>query len=352
MYVLSRDGGYGRNFWKYVDNGTVNIHARNEYLCATIRNGMIVKLVNWDNDESTALTYGEGLTKKKANKTVEQVYYEPNTLQAIKRGGLWKRETGIKLYGSEGTVESYSTSSGAFGREVFTYKNGNVGYVAARWRKKLVVKRPNGKLWIAIEGKVLLGYQPVAERLTAEDRNIPYWDLMRGTSWRMTVYDKDGKTVVTQGQVKNHQKQDKWLEAGKNAYYLSGIKVSQQLFEEDPDSWDASEVLNIPNAQLRCSLLNRMGYDKLLGKVKHRVIDESSDGGQLIEINTNVDEHSSGSPEKVMRLIKVICPSTGQVYVLRVPPGIKNYEQARQWTFGLQEQSINEGAQFELVKET
>ncbi len=352
MYVVSRDGGYGRNFWKCVGDGTVSVHSRNEFLRATVRNGIIVKLTNQEGDECTTLTYGEGLTTKKANKMIQQVYYEPHTLNAIRRGGLWKRERCVKLCGSEGIVESYSTSSGAFGKEVFRYKNGNLGYVAARWRKKLVVKRPNGKLWMVIEGKVQLGYQPVAERLTTEDKDIPYWGLMRCTGWKMTVYGKDGKTVVTQGQVKNHQKQDKWLEGRKDAYYLSGIKVSRELFEEDPDSWDASEVLNIPNAQLRCSLLNRMGYDKLLGKVKHRVIDKSSDGGQLIEIKTKVDENSSGLPDKVMRLVKVICPSTGQVYVLRVPPGIKDFEQARQWTFGLQEESIGKGARFNLVAET
>jgi len=349
---MSRGAGWGRNFWKYVDNGTVNVHDKDEYLCATIRSGVVTRLITRSKDECTTLTYGEGLTTKKANKTIKEVYYEPGTLQAIRRGSLWKKETGVQLCGSDGTVECYATSSGAYGKEVFTYKNGVQGYVAARWRKKLVVNRPNGKLWTVIEGQVHLNYNPIAGRLNPGAGDIPLWGLIRGSDWRMTVNDVDGKTVITQGQVENRQKQGRWLEDGKASYYLSGVKVSRQLYEDDPDKWNASEVLKIPNAQLRCSLLNRMGYDKLLGKVKHRIIDESCDGGQLIEINTDVDENSSGRPDGLMRLVKVICPSTRQVYVLRVPPGIENYEQARQWTFGLQEQSISDGVHFQLVKET
>jgi len=94
-----------------------------------------------------------------------------------------------------------------------------------------------------------------------------------------------------------------------------------------------------------------MGYDRLLEKVEHEIIDKSGDGGQLLEINTGFGD-SVAQLDKIMRLVKVVCPSTQQVYVLRVPPDIASYEQARQWTFGLQEESIGEGAYLDLVKET
>lgn len=352
MYIMSRDAGWGRNFWKYVDDGTVNVHAREGYLCATIRSGVLVRLTTRTKDECTTLTYGEGLTTKKANKTIKQVYYESGTLQAIRRGGLWKNETGVRLCGSAGAVECYATSSGAYGREIFKYSNGNLGYIASRWRKKLEVKRPTGKIWIVIEGQVHLDYSPIAGKLNPDAGDIPLWGLMRGSDWRMTVYDLDGKTVITQGQVENRQKQGRWLEDGKESYYISGVKVSRQLYEDDPDKWNASEVLKIPNAQLRCSLLNRMGYDKLLEKVKCKIIEESVDEGQLLEIDTSVAEGSTRGLDKIMRVIKVVCPSTRQVYVLRVPPDIASFEQARQWTFGLREASIREGVQLELVRET
>jgi hypothetical protein len=110
--------------------------------------------------------------------------------------------------------------------------------------------------------------------------------------------------------------------------------------------------LKIPNAQLRCSLLTKMGYDKLIEKVKPRVIETSADGGELLEIDTHTSENNFHGLDKIMRMVKVVCPSTGQRYVLRVPPAIQSFEQARQWTFGLRQESINEGVHLELVKET
>jgi hypothetical protein len=94
-----------------------------------------------------------------------------------------------------------------------------------------------------------------------------------------------------------------------------------------------------------------MGYDKLLEKVKCKVIESCDDGGQLLEVDTQTAENLHGV-DKIMRMVKVVCPSTGQTYVLRVPPAITSYDQARQWTFGLREASIREGASLELVKET
>lgn len=130
------------------------------------------------------------------------------------------------------------------------------------------------------------------------------------------------------------------------------MKVSWELYEDGPDKWDVHEVLSVPNAQLRCSLLNRMGYDKLLEKVNCKVIDSCDDGGQLLEIDAGLAGDSIRGLDKTMRLVKVICPSTKQTYVLRVPPQIQSYQQARQWKFGLRQGSIKEGACLKLVKET
>lgn len=352
MYLVSRYAGWGRNFWQNVDNGTVNVYARGEHLHVRVENGLVVEYTTRRNDEYTSLRYGQGLTTRKQSKTVKEEYFEPGTLQAIRRGSLWKRETGIKLCGTEGRVECYSTSSGAYGKEVFTYGNGNQGYVAARWRKKLVVKRPNGKPWMIIEGQVSVNRHSIAEQFKSDASALGLWRFMRGQNWSVTVYDADGATAITQGHVENRQKQGKWLEQGKVSYYISGVKVSRELHEEDPDKWNAREVLGIPNSQLRCSLLNRMGYDKLLEKVKCKIIEEYGDEGQLLEINTGVAEGSARGLDKIMRLVKVVCPSTRQVYVLRVPPTVESFEQGRQWTFGLQETSIREGVHLNLVKET
>ena len=352
MYLLSRYAGWGRNFWIRVDDGPLDIYTNGEHLRVIVKDGIVVEQTSQRKNEYITLKYGQGCERGKANMVLQEEYFQPGTLQAIRKGTLWRRLKGLSLCGAEGMVECFSTTSGAYGKEIFTYNNGNIGYIAAIWRKKLQVRRPDGSLWILVKGgKVSLNRQPLADRLRPDNTDPGLWRIMKPGNWQVTIYYQSGK-VITQGKVENNQKQGKWLEDGKVFYYLSGVKVSRQLYEGDVDKWDAYEVLRIPNAQLRCSLLNKMGYDKLLAKVKHKVIEKSNDGGQLLQIDTGLDGRSTRGLDRTIRLIKVICPSTKQLYVLRVPPNIETYQQARQWTFGLREQSIKQGAYLELVKET
>jgi hypothetical protein len=158
--------------------------------------------------------------------------------------------------------------------------------------------------------------------------------------------------VVTGGKIENRQRQGRWLESGKVVYYLSGFRVSRELCEEDPEKWDGYEVLRIPNAQIRASLLRKMGYDRLLQKVKHQVIDAAADGSQLLAITLTPTKYMPVGIDGTMRLLKVICPSTGATYVLRVPPDVESCEQARHWTFGLDLESVRQGARLQLLHET
>jgi hypothetical protein len=352
MYVVSRYGGWGRNLWACLDNGTITIDDKKRHVRLKVSGGLVVEKTTQTEDEHTTMRYGRHRKTRKGNKIVQEEYFEPGTLKAIRRGGLWKKETSVPLCGSEGTLECYSTSGGAYAKEVFKYANGNTAYLATRWRKRLEIRRPDGKPWIILKGQVALHWESIAGRLDADKDGFHLEHLMRGPNWEATIYDPSGSEVITHGFVQNRQKQGKWLENGKEHFYLSGVKVSRQLHEDDPKMWNPHEVLRIPNAQLRCSLLNRMGYDRLLDKVEHKIIDQSDDGGQLLEIDAGISDHSSFRPDRTMRLLKVICPSTQQVYVLRVPPEIKGYDNARQWTFGLRERDIEQGVRFDLAVET
>jgi hypothetical protein len=353
MYLMTRYAGWGRSFWLDADKGTVDVRTANRHLQVKVSNGIIVeqKELNQKRNERTTLTYGDGLKVEREGRIVKEEFFEPGTLRAIRRGGIWRRQPGISLCKATGTVECYSTSGGAYGKEVFTYDNGVPAYTAAIWRKKLQVNRPNGNRWIVVKGKVHLGTIPIASKLDLSNTTLGVWSFICSQNWGLTVYDTDGTTIITQGQVKNRQKEGRWLENGRVRYYVSGVKVSRKLYEGDPDKWDGYDVLRIPNAQLRCSLLSRMGYDKLLEKVKGRVMDRCEDGGQLIAINTHATDDADGV-DRVVKMVRVICPSTRQTYVLRVPPDVKSYEQARQWTFGLSEENLRTEAFLEMVKET
>jgi len=353
MYVVSQYGGWGRNLWVSLDDGTITIEDGKRHLRLRVSNGVVVEQTSQTGDEHITLRYGRHRKTHKGNKTIREEYFEPGTLKAIRRGGLWKRETAVSLCGSEGTLECYSTSGGAFGREVFRYANGNTAYVATRWRKKLEIRRPSGKPWIILKGQVALSWESIAARLGGDNNDDLHLEhIMRGPDWEVTVYDPSGSEVITHGCVQNRQKQGKWLENGKENFYLFGVRVSRRLYEDDPGKWNPHEVLRIPNAQLRCSLLNRMGYDRLLDKVKYRVIDQADDGGQLLEVDAPLSKDTAFGLDKTIRLLKVVCPSTRQVYVLRVPPETKSYDSARQWTFGLRQRAIEQGARFEMAVET
>jgi len=352
MLVTTRYGGCGRTIWQVIDDGTITVKSLGTSLRAVIRQSQVAEQVWQKDDERTILRYGRDCTVRRAGKIVKRVFYEPGTLQAIRRGGLWKRQTDLKLCSSAGVLECYSTAGGLYAREVFTYRNGVKAYVAKRGQEKLEVYRPNGKPWICLEGKVRPGSRPIAQRLKPHHNEVEFINLLAGLDLKVTMYGPSGTRVVTQGAYVNRRREGRWLERGKVAYYFAGVKVSRTLGEADPDQWDAWEVLRIPNAQLRSRFLNQMGYARLLEKVEHKVIDTDDEGSQLLGLTVTRDQYPPLGIDRTMRLLRVICPSTGAAYVLRVPPEVKTCRQARHWTLGLNLDCVKEGACFDLVQET
>ena len=74
----------------------------------------------------------------------------------------------------------------------------------------------------------------------------------------------------------------------------------------------------------------------------------------LVNIRIAPDSDRSFRGDKIINLLKVKCPSTGAFYTLRVPPGIKDVNAARQWTFGVDldaESKLGEEV-LEFIKET
>jgi len=352
MLVTSRFGGCGRGIYQTIEDGTVTVRDAGTCLRAIVRQGQVVEEVRRTSTECTTLRYGQGRTVRRDGKIIQQVFYEPGSLHAIRRGGLWKRQTDLTLCGMAGTLRCYSTYGGLYGRETFTYRNGVRAYTAERGQQKLEVRRPDGKLWIVLEGRMRLGLHSMAERLNPRPNDVGLWWLIAGQDLSVKVYGPSASRAVTQGRMENHQRQGRWLENGKVSYYLSGVKVSRTLCEEDPDRWDGGEVLRIPNAQLRSSFLNKMGYERLLQKVDHEVLDTDTDGSELLAIAVAPGGHPALTGDRSLRLLRVVCPSTRATYVLRVPPEVQSCQEARHWTLGLDLRSVRNGTRFDLVQET
>jgi len=133
---------------------------------------------------------------------------------------------------------------------------------------------------------------------------------------------------------------------GFGIYAWHGVRVPTQYYLRDHT---AREILAEPNAEVRRALIER--YDEIhateelkkgkwLLDVGAKVIDtaiqpmrDGKDGiNELLAIELPED------PEERMVALRVIDPSTGRQYIIRVPPDQKTVRGALAWTFRLTEQ--------------
>lgn len=115
-----------------------------------------------------------------------------------------------------------------------------------------------------------------------------------------------------------------------------GVQVSDSPSETlreriafESQSITGQDILNTENVELRRVLIERLGYETLLQQVGGLVRDrdlEASGERQLVYVPFDDDEP--------LTLLKVICPSTGHLHVLRVPPYMRSCRQAAAWVAG------------------
>lgn len=107
-----------------------------------------------------------------------------------------------------------------------------------------------------------------------------------------------------------------------------GVRVPDRV-AFDPESITVDEILREPNQELRRVLLERVGLDRFFDEARHEVLDEDQDAGgrrRLLRI-----EPRDGEP---IVCVQVQCPSTGNKYLLRVPPEMLTCHEAIAWTAG------------------
>ena len=107
-----------------------------------------------------------------------------------------------------------------------------------------------------------------------------------------------------------------------------GVQVSDSIAFES-QSITGQDILNTENVELRRVLIERLGYETFLQQVGGLVRDRDLDAGgerQLIYVPFDDDEP--------LMALKVTCPSTGHLHVLRVPPYMQSCRQAAAWVAG------------------
>ena len=93
-----------------------------------------------------------------------------------------------------------------------------------------------------------------------------------------------------------------------------------------PESLNPTELLRQNNAELRRFMLERVNLDDLIGRMRHKVIDEDKDAGGTRRLYYVDQLHSA--------FLYCQCPSTQRKYLLRVPPQMKSCHEAAAWMAG------------------
>ncbi len=106
-----------------------------------------------------------------------------------------------------------------------------------------------------------------------------------------------------------------------------GVHVDERIaFAE---SVSGQEILRTDNVEIRRILIERIGYEAFLQQVSGVIRDRDRDAGgerELVCIAFEDDEP--------LLLLKVCCPSTGHIHVLRVPPYMDTCHQSAAWIAG------------------
>ena len=218
-----------------------------------------------------------------------------------------------KIFGHDGVCHSWY-NNGRLVRQKFIYDNNTTAYNYNAFRNDCTVKDYDGNILYEIKGNLNGQMNAYHGGHSVFLKSMPDWFILS----KPFEVKKKGK-VIYAGQVSNHQRVGKWVEDGKQCYYVHGVPIPEKLYNTPPDKLDPLKILKLPNAQTRMALMEKIGTERIakVGKVIHK------DGSmRLYDI-----------PQYDVRLLRVQCTTTKSFYYLRVPKDSKKCEEARQWTF-------------------
>jgi leucine-rich repeat protein SHOC2 len=87
--------------------------------------------------------------------------------------------------------------------------------------------------------------------------------------------------------------------------------------------WNPVWLLDEENAEIRRVLIQQIGYDRICQELGAIDLDNWREY-TLLKIDADIDEEA-------MVLLKMNCPSTGHIHILRVPPEMTSAEAAITW---------------------
>lgn len=128
---------------------------------------------------------------------------------------------------------------------------------------------------------------------------------------------------------------------GLGEYYYHGLELPPYAGITHPSRWKSEWVLLEKNAEVRRVLIQEIGYAKISQELQ---LEELDSWREYTLLKLPIYDDYSNVPSwkrdrdliveediKSTYLLKMICPSTGFIYVLRVPPDMKSAREAAAW---------------------
>jgi hypothetical protein len=356
MQLLTIKGGWSCNRRFEIDSGSVRIwkDGGQHEITLTVNNGQITEIEDVERPVSSP---GEKIITTREKKQIDRS--KPGVIRTVSRyksfwnlptEGVFHEVQGLKIGEHKGTLRQFSRN-GRFVREEFTYSNGQQAYIWTPYRKKFRLYRRNGSLWLEVTAKIRSPWRRtkgLLEKIRDTISNI----TSSGHTWsnqsdyEIKVYDGRGRQS-DYGKVSNRQRAGIWQQGKAKHYFMMGVAVSKEVFHAGPDDLDPRDVLKTDNAQLRAALMKKIGPERLISKLPFTACDIDGEN-QLLKVDINkifAPDDESTIPvgfDEQLAIVVLKCPSTGQLYYLRVPPRLKKVEHARQWLCGIDIESVEE----------
>lgn len=110
---------------------------------------------------------------------------------------------------------------------------------------------------------------------------------------------------------------------GYSLYSYHGVTLPDKYGKIHPQQWQATWLLSEKNAELRRVLIQGIGYARICQELQAVELDTWAEY-TLLKIDADVDL-------ELIYLLKMTCPSTGFIHVLRVPPDMESAREAIRW---------------------
>jgi hypothetical protein len=106
-------------------------------------------------------------------------------------------------------------------------------------------------------------------------------------------------------------------------YFWHGTEIPQKYGAVLSDNWRSQWLLKESNAELRRVLIQGIGYDRIVQDLEAVELDAWREYS-LLKIQADIDVEP-------IHLLKMTCPSTNHIHVLRVPPDLTSARAAIRW---------------------